>query len=328
MARNVKVAAAHVAPVFMDPLASAERAAEWIARAGAQGVRLLVFPEVFLPGFPYWINAYSPFAQAGLNRRYQDRSVEVDGPEVAVVRAAARQAGVIVVMGASERAAGGRSCYNSSILIDAQGDVAGVHRKLKPTYAERYIWGQGDGAGLWVKQTAVGRVGALACWEHTMNLARQALAEQQEEIHAALWPSLSTMAGFGMSDIQIEAMMRNHALTAQCFVVCAASPVTQEMIDYFTAELGPSDALAVGGGWSAIIHPFATTVAGPVLGTEEQLVVADIDLDDCTDVKLWVDGTGHYSRPDVLALLFDRRPKPSMIEFAPHGDVWPRQDEL
>ena len=317
MARPLKVAAAHVAPIFMDSAASAAKAAEWVGRARDEGCDLVVFPEVFVPGFPYWINAYAPLAQLDLNRRYQDASIELPGPEIALVQEAARACGTAVVLGASERASGGRTCYNASIFIDRDGTLLGCHRKLKPTYAERYIWGQGDGSSLLVVDSAVGRIGGLACWEHTMNLARQALVEQGIEIHAGLWPSLSTIAGFeAVANIQIEAMMRNHALTGQCFVVCASSPVTRAMIDYIERELGPIETLGEGGGWSAVIHPFAATLAGPVSGVEEQLVAAEIDLDARNDVKLWVDGTGHYARPDVLALMFDRTARPSMIEMS------------
>jgi predicted amidohydrolase len=220
-------------------------------------------------------------------------------------------------MGASERQVNGRTCYNSSIVIDADGHLCSVHRKLKPTYAERYIWGQGDGSTLGVYTLKVGRVGAMACWEHTMNLARQALIEQREEIHAALWPGLSTLAGFeGVANVQIEAMMRNHALTGQCFVVCASSPVTPEMMEYMESKLGPQQMLGIGGGWSAVIHPFAMTLAGPITGETEQLVIADVKLDDLKDVKMWVDTTGHYSRPDVLQLLFNRAEQPTMISDA------------
>ncbi len=316
MSRIVKLAAAHVAPVLMDAAACADKAAEWIGRAAADNVDLLVFPEVFLPGFPYWINLYPPLVQAGLNRRYQDESVEIDGPEIGRVRDAAREHGVAVVIGASERGAGSRTCYNSSILIDRDGTLLGVHRKRKPTYAERYIWGQGDGAGLIVADSAIGRVGALACWEHVMNLARQALIEDGEEIHAGLWPALSTMAGFDqVADAQIEAMMRNHALTGQCFVVAASSPVTQQMLDYIAAQLGPQEMLWTGGGWSAVIHPFAQIVSGPAQSVEERLVAAAVDLDDIKDVKFWVDTTGHYARPDILRLQVERRPLRTVAAF-------------
>jgi len=314
MSKPFIVAAAHLAPVFMDPAASAAKAADWIARAGKSGVKLLVFPEVFLPGFPYWINLYAPLLQAGLNRRYQDASVAADGPEMAVIREAAAAHGVAVVMGFSERPAGRRTCYNSAAFIDADGQLLGVHRKLKPTYAERYIWGEGDGSTLFVQNMAVGRVGALACWEHNMNLARQALIEDGEQIHAGLWPGLDTMAGFeGVANSQIEAMMKNHAITGQCFVISASSPVTQEMLDLLAKELGPTDMLKTGGGWSAVIHPFTPVLAGPVGGLEEQLVMAEIDLEAISDVKVWVDTAGHYSRPDVLQLRLDRTARSGIV---------------
>lgn len=300
------VAAAHVSPVFMDPQATAAKAAEWIARAGREGVQLLVFPEVFLPGFPYWINVYPPLIQAGLNRRYHDLSVEVGGPEVAAVAQAAADAGVAVVIGASERGSGTRHVYNSALFIDRDGQIAGVHRKLKPTYAERYIWAEGTAAGLRGFNLAPGRIGALVCWEHTMNHARQALADDEVAIHAALWPSLSTMPGFDQAaNLQIEAMMRNHALTAQCFVICAASPIGEDTLQFLDRELGPQQLLGAGGGWSAVIHPFAATLAGPVT-SGEQLVIADISLSDRDDVKMWVDTTGHYARPDVFRFSVNR----------------------
>lgn len=310
MSRPVKLAAAHVAPVFMNAKASAEKAAQWIEQAGKDGVELLVFPEVFLPGFPYWINCYPPLIQADMNTRYQQESVTVDGPEIAMVVEAARAAGVSVVMGASERRIEGRTCHNSAIFITPKDGIVGVHRKIQPTYAERYIWGQGDGSTLIAPEMPVGRVSALCCWEHTMNLARQSMIELQAEIHAALWPSLSTLAGFdAIADMQIEAMMRNHALTGGCFVVAAANPVGQDVLDFLDAELGPQEFLTAGGGWSAIIHPFTPSVAGPHVGSEEILVTAEVDLDEIHGVKQWLDGTGHYARPEILKLVVDRRVK-------------------
>lgn len=315
-----KIAAAHVAPVFMNTGATIDKACAWIERAGSQDVDLLVFPEVFVPGFPYWINCYPPLVQAGLNRLYQDAAIEAEGPELAQVREAARDAGVAVVLGLCERVARGRTVYNAMAFIENDGQLLGIHRKLQPTYAERYIWGCGDASTLFVLESSVGRLGGLACWEHTMNLARQALVEQGLQIHAGCWPSLSTLAGFeGVADAQIEAMMRNHALTGQCFVVCASSPVGDDVLAFMTEHLGPQEFMGAGGGWSALIHPFTPYLAGPHTGAEETLLVAEIDLDDLSDVKMWLDGAGHYARPELLWMVMDDAPKKGLVRISEGG---------
>lgn len=133
------------------------------------------------------------------------------------------------------------------------------------------------------------------------------MAEDGVEIHAALWPGLSTIAGFDqMADAQIEAMMRNHALTAPCFVACIGSPVTPEILGFLEAGLGPQQLMGAGGGWSALVNPFGLLIAGPVTGPDEQLVMADIDPARRADMKMWADTTGHYARPDVFRFEVDR----------------------
>jgi nitrilase len=297
-------AAVHAAPVFLDRDASIEKAVQLIAEAGRAGASLVVFPEVFVPGFPYWINCYPPIVQPGLHVRYAQQSVEVPGPEISAVQSAARSAGAVVVLGVSERAGG--TLYNTQVVIGDDGTLIGRHRKLVPTFAERTVWGQGDGSTLSVWDTSVGRLGGLVCWEHTMNLARHALALQGEQIHASSWPGLSTLAGFTeVFDPQVEAMCRNHALTAQCFVVVAQNPVTQDMLDVMESALGPQEFLGVGGGWSAIIHPMTPYLAGPHTGIEEKILTAEIDTAEIDGVKAFVDAAGHYSRPEVLTLMVD-----------------------
>ena len=148
-----------------------------------------------------------------------------------------------------------------------------------------------------------------------MNLARQALIVQGEQIHAASWPSLSTQRGMEDSfDLQIEAMSRTHALTGQCFVIVAQNPWTQEMVDVMESELGPQDIQPAGGGWSAIIHPTGTDVVPPHTGLEEKLLIAEIDLADIQFLNLLIDGKGHYARREVLRLWIDDEPKDAVVE--------------
>lgn len=303
-----KVAAAHIAPVFMNTQATIDKACDWIRKAGEEGVQLLVFPEVFVPGFPYWLNCYAPLAQGQANQLYLEASIQVPGPEVKQLAEAAAEAGTAIVMGVSERDHG--TAYNSQVFIAADGRYLGKHRKLQPTYAERYLWGQGDGSTLTVFDTSLGKIGGLACWEHTMNLARQALIMQHEEIHAASWPSLATLKGYTeIYDQQVDAMCRNHALTGQCFVVVAEEMVTQEAVDWVEKHCGPQDFFTAGGGWSTIIHPWGVHMMPPHVGAEEKLVSAEINLRDILQVKGIVDGSGHSSRREILKLVVDREPK-------------------
>lgn len=310
-----KIAAVHAAPVFLDRKATLNKVCGLVAEAGKQDIRLLVFPEVFVPGFPYWINLYPPLAQGPMNGRYGQQSVCVPGPDIDLVGAAARKAGTAVVLGVSERDNG--TYYNTQVFIDTDGSYLGKHRKLQPTYAERYIWGQGDGSTLSVWDSAVGRIGGLACWENMSNLARQALIADHIQIHASAWPALSTLAGF--EDVfvpQVDAISRAHAISGQCFVVVASDRVTEEILKTMEEALGPQDMLKVGGGWSAIIHPWGVFIEGPHQGPEEKLVVAEIDLGDIAVVKGFIDSAGHSSRPEILQLRVDREAKTGLIEKA------------
>ena len=140
------------------------------------------------------------------------------------------------------------------------------------------------------------------------------MAEQGELIHTAHWPGLSSHGGFEtIANPQVEAMMLNHALTAQCFVVCASSPTSAEAVEYIEKALGPQKLIKPGGGWTAVIHPFTNILAGPATDGEERLIIADINLDDVKDTKMWLDTTGHYSRPDIFQLHVDMRPKPNVV---------------
>ncbi|KAK3504600.1 carbon-nitrogen hydrolase [Neurospora crassa] len=262
---KIKLAAAHSAPVYMSKSATLAEAINLIHAAARDG-------------------CYPPLKQVAALAKYAEESVVVDEDLDGVVEAC-RTTGVSVVLGVSERMKGGYTCFNS-----------------QPTYVERIIWAQGDGStlktwkGMLGPEVADGKekswnVGGLACWEHTMLLARQALITQQEHVHAAAWPALSTMAGLEESaDSQIEALMKCHALTAQCFVVAASNYVDETCLEWMKENIGEQGFVKRGGGWSA----------------KEELVTAEIDLKDLGMVKIWVDADGHYSRPEILPFVWDK----------------------
>ena len=295
MNSTFRVAAAQLAPVFLDLEASVAKACEWIAKAGADEVKVLVFPETWLPGYPVWLDN-SPNAglwdHAPAKEIYQrlvENSPEVPSPSVEQLCQAAKEAGVNVVMGLHERS--GHTLYNSMLYISEAGEVQGVHRKLLPTYTERLVWGRGDGSSLIAVATPVGRLGGLVCWEHWMPLARQAMHDQRELLHAAVWPSVR--------ETHLLAS-RAYAFEGRCFVIAAASILRREdlpeglaLLDEMQGE-GPFQT-----GGSAIVAPNAEVIAGPI-ENEEQLVIAEIDPGQAIREQMTLDVSGHYSRPDVF----------------------------
>jgi len=309
---KIKAAAVHAAPVYMDKKSTTEKVISLIQHAKCKGIRLLVFPETFIPGYPYFIECYPPLKQVSAIVQYAEQSVVIQGrcaPEISSICDACRDCGVAISLGVSERVAGGYTLFNSQVNIDTDGRILGVHRKLQPTYVERAIWAQGSGATLKTYKCRDGyNLGGLCCWENCMQLARQALVEQNEHIHAAAWPALSTMAGFeDTANSQIEALMKSHALMCQTFVICSSSYVAETCLAWMERNLGKQDLVKSGGGWSSIIHPFCKVLAGPQEGDKECLVDAEINLGELAAVKVWIDAAGHYKRPEVLGLVIDKK---------------------
>ncbi|HTS88796.1 MAG TPA: carbon-nitrogen hydrolase family protein [Gemmatimonadales bacterium] len=293
----IRVAAVQVAPVFLDLAKSLDRLEEWTAKAAATGARLVVFGETWLPGYPAWLDSCPeaalwahPGAKA-LYTRLTQNAVEIPGAAFDRLARIAREAGVVLAVGAHERA--GRSLYCSLLVLGPDGTLLNRHRKLKPTYGERLVWGDGDAAGLRVVDTPVGRVGGLVCWEHWLPLARQALHDGQEQIHIALWPGVQEMH---------QVASRHYAFEGRCFVIAAGSLLRRAdmptELPVASKYDGPPEQLMIPGG-SAIIGPNGKYLAGPVYETEA-IVSADLDLDLITGESLTLDVSGHYSRPDLF----------------------------
>ena len=131
MKKTARVAAAQVAPVYLDLNASVAKACDTIEKAGTQGAELIVFPETFLPGYPYFAITHDPTETTPFLARLRENAVQIPSRATEQLRKAARDAGCIVAMGINELEGG--TIYNSQLLIDETGEILGVRRKLVPT---------------------------------------------------------------------------------------------------------------------------------------------------------------------------------------------------
>lgn len=305
MSKTLVVAAAQLAPVFLDRDATTDKVCATIAEAGASGARLVVFPETLIPCYPYWNIVVDPFTnRPRRHRKLFEQAVELGSPTVAAIARASKQAKCVAVVGINERSGG--TLYNSQLVIDADGEILGCRRKLVPTHHERMTWGNGDGSDMNVYDTSAGKVGALVCYEHANPLFRYAIQAQGEEIHAASWPG-----GAPWTYDIVDAAMRHYAFEGQCFVVSATGVVTAEFLQSLGGDAG--EKIAIGGGHSAIVGPGGNYLAKAETDGET-LLLAELNFEDIVDRKEIVDTSGHYARPDVVQLkLKKKRRRPLLI---------------
>lgn len=305
--KSFRMAAAQAAPVLFDKGASAEKACRLIAEAARSGADLVAFGETWLPGYPFWVEGQVQDLTWEASAVYLENAIIIGGEETAALCDAARAGGIDVVIGIAEKDPMTQgAAYCTALTISREGEILGRHRKLKPTHAERIIWGDGDAVGLKAHQRDYARISALNCWEHQMMLPGYALAAQGTQVHAALWP--------GWEKIPREeeyCWARQHLLSrafasqAAAYVICAAGLRLEKHIPARWRPLGVWEHT----GQSVIIDPRGEIIAGPIEG--EGILYAEGSLDIVRAAKAACDIAGHYARPDIFKLEVDDRSRPA-----------------
>jgi nitrilase len=290
-----------IAPVLFDAQATVEKVGLWLNRAAEQRAQLVLFPEALIPAYPRGLSFGTVVGMrtpAGREtfEKYWTESVAVPGPITEALGAAARKAGVYLAIGVVERDSqfSGGTLYCTLLYFGPDGQFLGKHRKIKPTAAERTIWGEGDGSTLTVIETEFGRVGGLICWENYMPLARMAMYNKGVDIYLA--PTADSRDSW-------QATLRHIACEGRCFVLGCNQFVTREM---YPSHLEPAEDLSAlpeitCRGGSAIVSPLGEVLAGP-LWDKEGLLFAELDMREVVRGRFDLDVTGHYARTDIFQL--------------------------
>ena len=301
-----RAAVVQAAPVSGDTSATVAKTIGLVREAAALGANLAVFPEAFIGGYPkganfnIYIGARTPEGRQEF-ADYHAGAIAVPGPETAELTEAVREAGLFLTIGVIERDGG--TLYCTALYFTPEG-LAGKHRKLMPTGAERLCWGFGDGSTLDTVATPWGPMGAVICWENYMPLMRTAMYGKGITLYCA--PTADDRDSWA-------ATMRHIALEGRCFVLSACQYLTRKD---FPENMGnritddPEVVLMRGG--AIIVDPLGRVLAGPDY-SGETILTADLDTDDIVRAQFDFDVIGHYARPDVFRLMVDVEPKAAVV---------------
>ena len=298
---NCRIAVVQAEPVLFDAAASAEKAVKLIGEASKQNAEMIVFPELFIPGYPFGLTFEYRVGCRGESgrtdwKRYCDNSIVIPGLESDMLCKAAKEADAYVSIGISERDAVTGTLYNSNLMIAPDGCIENVHRKLKPTGAERMVWGDADRGYFPVAETPWGPVGCMICWESYMPLARTALYKKGISIYISCntndydeW--LNTCSHIAMEG-------RCYFINADLYFRKASYP--NDLTEFSLKQAADLPEIVCRGG-SCIYGPDGKKVTDPVWDCEE-IIYADLDMQRIPASRMEFDPVGHYARNDVLDL--------------------------
>lgn len=311
---QLRVALAQMAPVWLNKMATTQKACERIDAAADRGAQLACFGEALIPGYPFWPELtggaeFNSHKQKQLFSHYSAQAVSIEAGDLEPVAAICRERQIATYLGIIERAADrtGHSLYASLVFVNARGSIRSVHRKLVPTHEERLVWSQGDGHGLRAHSLGRFTVGGLNCWENWMPLSRASMYAQGTDLHVAVWP------GSRRNTVDITRFI---ALESRSYVVSVSGFMRPEDIDMTTPyaeEIRKKMPEFAADGGSCVAAPDGSWIIEPVCN-QESLLIADLDHARVREERQNFDPAGHYSRPDVVSLRVNRR-RQSIAEF-------------
>lgn len=308
-----KIAACHIAPVWLDKTATMDKSVKWIEAASSNGAQLIVFPEAFLPAFPVWSACKAPIDNHHLFQTLCENSIYVDGPEIERLQKVCRDLKVIVCFGFNELSRVSVGClWNSYVLIGDDGAILAHHRKLVPTFYEKLSWANGDGSGITAVDTEIGKIGALICGENTNSLARTTLITEGENIHISMWPSVwpTRRPGVGVNFDNVAAnrmRISAHCFEGKCFGILCSAFFDRAAKDYMIADDPANQDVYEKSpqGATMFLDPTGAQI-GDMLKDEEGIAYATFDLNKCIEPKQFHDLSGGYQRYDVFRLTVDK----------------------
>jgi nitrilase len=282
-------------PVFFNKAQTIEKIETLTREAASNKAHLVLFPEVFIPGYPRGLTFGTTIGNRStegreLFLRYWENSIEVPGKETDQLARLAKETKTYLVIGVTEKDKTSDTLYCSLLYFSPEGILLHKHRKIKPTAAERIIWGEGDGKDLNVLDTSIGKIGGLVCWENYIPLARTALYEQGLEIYLA--PTADCRDSWQSTLIHITCESRCYVLGCNQYILKENYPTD---LQNKVANDFPINCT----GGSVIISPLGKTLAGPLFD-REGILYAEIDHREIIKAKMDFDVIGHYARPDIF----------------------------
>ncbi|KAH2132649.1 hypothetical protein KXV35_009428 [Aspergillus fumigatus] len=317
--KKYKAAAVNAEPGWFDLEESVRRTIHWIDEAGKAGCKFIAFPELWIPGYPYWAWKVNYQESLPLLKKYRENSLPSDSEEMRRIRNAARTNKIYVSLGYSEVDLA--SLYTTQVLISPSGDILNHRRKIRATHVERLVFGDGTGDTTEsVTQTEIGRVGHLNCWENMNPFMKAYAAALGEQVHVAAWPlypgkeTLKYPDPFtNVAEANADLVTPAYAIETGTFTLAPWQTITAEGLKLNTPPGKELEDPHIYNGHGRIFGPDGQNLVAHPDKDFQGLLLVDIDLDECHLPKALADFGGHYMRPDLIRLLVNTNRKDLVV---------------